>query len=160
VIEEHARVVALGDEDVWVETQRRSACGQCAAGHSCGTAVLGKVLGNKRSRVRILNPSATVLSVGDEVVIGIEEKAMIRGSFHLYALPLLSFFLFAALGQVLTQQLLLGHSEAMTIGFGMLGLGVGFAWVKHFSRAISDDAHYQPVLLRRVLPLVRQQVSL
>jgi sigma-E factor negative regulatory protein RseC len=156
VIEEHAKVVALDDGDVWVETQRRSACGQCAAGHSCGTAVLGKVLGNKRSRVRILNPSSTALSLGDEVVIGIEEQAMVRGSFSLYTMPLLTFFLFAGLGQVLSQQLLLAHDEAMTIGFGVLGLVVGFAWVKRFSRAISDDARYQPVFLRRVFPVMTQ----
>ncbi|WP_455199475.1 SoxR reducing system RseC family protein, partial [Kaarinaea lacus] len=70
MIEERAEVVSIEDGDIWVETQRRSACGQCAVNKGCGTAVLGKVIGNKRTRVRVLNPTDTRVSIGDEIVVG------------------------------------------------------------------------------------------
>ena len=154
MIEEHAQVVALNAEGVWVETQRRTACGQCSANKGCGTATLAKVLGNKRSRVRALNPKATSVAVGDEVIIGIDEQALVRGSLAVYTVPLLSLFVFGLLGQLLGTQLLFGDSEWLSIGFSIFGLVLGFAWVRRFTGRIASDERYQPVLLRPVLPVV------
>lgn len=151
MIEEHAQVVALENNDVWVETQRRSACGQCAANKGCGTATLAKVLGNKRSRVRTLNPKATPVTVGDEVVIGINEQALVRGSLAVYTVPLLSLFVFGFLGQILSAQLMMTNHDILPIVLGLSGLLLGFFWVRRFTRGIANDVRYQPVLLRRVL---------
>ena len=52
------------------------------------------MLGNKRSRVRVLNPKAASVVVGDEVIIGINEQALVRGSLVVYTLPLLAMFAF------------------------------------------------------------------
>jgi sigma-E factor negative regulatory protein RseC len=153
VIEEQARVVLLNEEGVWVETQRRSACGSCAVNKGCGTASLAKVLGNKRSQVRALNPKGTVVKVGDEVVIGIDEGALVRGSLAIYSAPLLSLFMFGLLGQVVAVQLLIENVEAMTIAFSGLGLLLGFLWVKRFTAKVGRNPRYQPVLLRRMLPV-------
>lgn len=153
MIEEHAQVIALEDDDVWVQTQRRSACGQCAANKGCGTATLSKVLGNKRSRVRALNPRATPVAVGDEVIIGINEQALVRGSLAVYTVPLLSLFVFGFLGQILSAQLLMTNHDILPIVLGLSGLLLGFFWVRRFTRGIAKDARYQPVLLRRVLPV-------
>ncbi|MDT8384673.1 MAG: SoxR reducing system RseC family protein [Gammaproteobacteria bacterium] len=154
MIEEHAQVVAVNTDGIWVETQRRSACGQCAVNKGCGTATLAKVLGNKRSRVRALNPHATPVTVGDEVVIGIDEQALIKGSLAVYTLPLLTMFLFALLGDVLGTQLLLESSELVAIGFGIFGLLLGYVWVGRFTASIASDERYQPILLRQVLPVI------
>jgi len=154
MIEEHAQVVALNAEGIWVETQRRTACGQCSANKGCGTATLAKVLGNKRSRVRALNPKATSVVVGDEVIIGIDEQALVRGSLAVYTVPLLSLFVFGLLGQLLGTQLLFGDSEWLSIAFSIFGLVLGFAWVRRFTRHIASDERYQPVLLRQVLPVI------
>lgn len=151
MIEEHAQVIALENNDVWVETQRRSACGQCAANKGCGTATLARVLGNKRSRVRTLNPQATSVAVGDEVVIGINEQALVRGSLAVYTVPLLMLFVFGFLGQLLSTQLLMTNQDILPIVLGLSGLLLGFVWVRRFTRRIADDARYQPVLLRRVI---------
>ena len=160
MIEEQACVIALDDGGVWVETQRRSACGQCAANKSCGTALLSKVLGMKRSRVRTLNPKATKVSVGDEVVIGIAEQALTRGSLAIYTLPLVALFIFALLGETLATQLSIGNKDILTAGFGMLGLVLGFLWVKRFSRMVSGDPDYQPILLRRVTSVVPANIQI
>ena len=151
MIEETAKVVELTADGVWVETQRRSACGQCAAGSGCGTAVLGKVLGNRRNIIKVLNPFATPMSVGDEVIIGIKESALVRGSFAVYIVPLLSLFLFAVLGQILAEQLLVANIELMSLLLGLVGLIIGFAWVRIFTRAIGDNMDYQPVVLRKAV---------
>jgi len=124
VIEEHALVVALNAEGVWVETQRRSVCGSCAVNKGCGTATLAKVLGNKRSQVRALNPKSTSVTVGDEVIIGINEQALVRGSLAVYIVPLLALFVFGVLGQMLGTQLLIESHEGMTIVFSLIGLAL------------------------------------
>jgi sigma-E factor negative regulatory protein RseC len=154
MIEERALVVSLMDDAIWVETQRRSACGQCAVSKSCGTATLGKVLGTRRSRVRALNPEGTSVRVGDEVVIGIAERALVRGSLAIYIVPLLSLFLFGMLGQALAQQMAMSSPDLFAVGFGLLGLVLGFGWVRWFSCFIRDNPLYQPVLLRRILSVV------
>jgi sigma-E factor negative regulatory protein RseC len=151
MIEEHAQVIALENNDVWVETQRRSACGQCAANKGCGTATLARVLGNKRSQVRTLNPQATSVAVGDEVVIGINEQALVRGSLAVYTVPLLMLFVFGFLGQLLSTQLLMTNQDILPIVLGLSGLLLGFVWVRRFTQGIADDVRYQPVLLRRVI---------
>ena len=151
MIEETALVVELTDEDVWVETQRKSVCGQCAANKGCGTAVLGKVLGVKRNKVRILNPKETKVSVGDKVVVGIEEKALVRGSLAVYMAPLILLFMFGLLGDVLAKQMNISSAEVMIIVFSFIGLYLGFLWANNFSQKISNDSRYQPILLYRDL---------
>lgn len=150
MIEERAEVVGIDGNDVWVETQRRSACAQCAVNHGCGTAVLGKVIGVKRSRVRVLNPNDTRVSIGDEIIVGINEQALVRGSFMIYLVPLVFLFLFGLLGEVLSRQLNIMNPDVLSIIFGLFGLLTGFYLVKRFSRDIRSDLRYQPVLLHRV----------
>lgn len=154
MIEERALVVSLADNGIWVETQRRSACGQCAANKGCGTATLSKVLGTRRSHVRALNPKGTSVIVGDEVIIGITEQALVRGSLAIYVVPLLSLFLFGVLGQALARQMAISSPDLFVAGFSMVGLVLGFGWVRQFSRSIRDNPQYQPVLLRRILPVI------
>lgn len=154
MIEEHARVVQVDNSGIWVETQRKSACGQCAANKGCGTAVISKVVGNKRSRVRVLDAAGTDVGVGDEVLIGIQEQALVRGSLAIYLVPLLALFFFSLLGQTLAPQLAVANADVLSIVFGVAGLGVGLIWVRFFSRSVMRDPRYQPVLLRRVTPTV------
>lgn len=151
MIEERAEVVSIEGGDVWVETQRRSACGQCAVNKGCGTAVLGKVIGNKRTRVRVLNPKDTRVSIGDEIVVGIDEQALVRGSLFIYMVPLVFLFLFGLLGEVLSVQLNVDNPDLLVIILGLIGLFAGFYLVKKFSGNIRGDSRYQPVLLHRVI---------
>jgi sigma-E factor negative regulatory protein RseC len=144
MIEERALVVAVGKGEAWVETQRRSACGACSASVSCGTATLAKVLGKRRSQVRVL--ATMPLRAGDEVMIGIEENALVKGSLAVYLVPLLLMVGGALAGEIITQ------TEGLTILFSMLGLLGGLAWLRTFTRSIRTDTRFQPVVLRR-LPL-------
>ncbi len=151
MIEETATVVSEEDGFVWVETQRQSTCGSCAANKGCGTATLSKVLGQRRTRVRALNGVGA--HAGERVVIGLQESALVRGSLMVYTMPLLFMLASAVLGQVL------GHSsgfdaETLATLFGLAGLLFGFAQVRRFGRRIGADPRYQPVVLRRLDTLV------
>ncbi len=145
MIEERARVIRIEGAYAWVETRRESACGRCAVRSGCGTATLAKVLGRRRTRLRVLNPVGAVS--GDEVDVGIREQALLRGSLAVYAVPLLSMIALAMLGGAIAGDS--GYREALSLAFGGLGLAAGLGWVTRFSRAVADDPRYQPVILGR-----------
>jgi len=147
MIEETARVVEVGPDGVWVETTRQSSCSSCSSKSGCGTATLGKVMGQKSSRIRVLGELQ--VEVGDQVVIGINDGALVRGSLAVYMVPLLGLIAGAIFGQWLAVQL----EAAPEIGeavLGSAGLLAGLGWLRIFSRRVSASEDYQPVLLRRV----------
>ncbi len=148
MIEETAQVVACEGRFAWVETRRASTCGSCAANKGCGTATLSKVLGQRRSRTRVLNELQA--GVGEEVVIGLQEQALVRGAMAIYLVPLLGLLGGALLGGYLAERLLAEHPDLFTMTLGGLGLGAGVFWLRYYARRIREDARYQPVVLRRL----------
>lgn len=147
MLEETAQVVRIADDGVWVETRRQSTCSGCAAEKGCGTATLAKVLGNRRTLVRVL--SQEPLTIGDRVVIGIREQALVRGSMAVYAVPLLLLLLGAVLGELGATQRLWSSAELASILLGLSGFAAGLVWLRHFTGRIKHDQNYQPVVLRR-----------
>jgi sigma-E factor negative regulatory protein RseC len=147
MLEETARVVRIDTDGVWVETQRRSTCSSCSAQTGCGTATLARVLGSRRSRVRVVSDLA--LRVGDRVVIGIREQALVRGSLAVYAVPVALLLLGAVVGELGAKRFLWQSAELASSVLGVAGLLAGLWWLKGFTRRIRDDRHYQPVVLRR-----------
>jgi sigma-E factor negative regulatory protein RseC len=146
MIEEQGKVVAADDDWVWVETQRKTVCGQCAANKGCGTSVLAKVFGNKSSSIAVIK--SLPVQIGDEVVIGIEENSLVKGSLLIYALPLVMLITFGLLGEVVSAQVLLSNTDILTVLFAVFGFGVGYFWLKHISSQIRLDPRYQPKLLQ------------
>jgi sigma-E factor negative regulatory protein RseC len=147
MLEETAQVVRIKGDEVWVETQRRSSCGSCAAEKGCGTATLSRVLGNRRNLVRVL--SAIPLRVGDRVVIGIREQALVRGSLAVYAVPILLLLLGGLIGELGAEQFIWENAEIASVTLGISGLIAGLVWLKRFTRRIQNDPNFQPVVLRR-----------
>ena len=147
MLEETAQVVRIKGNEVWVETQRRSSCSSCSAEKGCGTATLSKVLGNRRNVVRVL--SAMPLRVGDRVVIGIREQALVRGSLAVYAVPILLLLLGGLIGELGAEQFIWENAEFASVTLGISGLIAGLVWLKRFTRRIQNDPNFQPVVLRR-----------
>jgi len=147
MLEETAQVVRIKGNEVWVETQRRSSCSSCSAEKGCGTATLSKVLGNRRNVVRVL--SAMPLRVGDRVVIGIREQALVRGSLAVYAVPILLLLLGGLIGELGAEQFIWENAEFASVTLGISGLIAGLVWLKRFTRRIRNDPNFQPVVLRR-----------
>ncbi len=161
MIEETGVVVAVEPGVAWVETQRKSACQACSVNKGCGTSVLAKTMGGRRSKVRVLNPIGAKLH--EEVVVGLGESAMISGALAVYVVPLVLMVVGALLGQLLAMEFAMQNSDVLTAVLGFAGLGVGFLWLRHYGKRTADDVRYQPVILRRVacevtlVPLDRQK---
>lgn len=147
MITETAIVVLIEDNQTWVETQRKSACGQCSANKGCGTSVLSKVIGNKLSKIKAINNIDA--QVGDEVVIGLNEQSLLKGAFMTYMLPLIFMFIFALVGQLVSANLQVQNNELLVIVFAVVGLLLGLRQVKVFSSAIARNENYQPVILKK-----------
>lgn len=146
MIEERAIVVALEGEFAWVETDKERACGQCASHGGCSSLTLAKFFSNRARRVRAVNRIGA--ATGDQVVVGIDESALVRGSLAVYAVPLLALIAGALVGEAAATALTL-NSELAATGGGIAGLAGGLLWLRHFSGRARTDARYQPVLLRR-----------
>jgi sigma-E factor negative regulatory protein RseC len=143
MIEEHARVARVADDGVYVETLRQSACSSCKASAGCGNALLDNLFSGKRQMLRVL-PYAG-LKQGDEVVIGLQEDALLKGSFMVYSLPLV----FMLVSAVLVALLLPSAADGWVILAGLAGLLAGFVWLRYYSDSIRFDERYQPVILRK-----------
>ncbi|MCW8899453.1 MAG: SoxR reducing system RseC family protein [Gammaproteobacteria bacterium] len=148
MITENAIVVSIENNQTWIETQRKSACGQCSANKGCGTSVLSKVIGNKLSKIKAINNINA--QVGDEVVIGLNEQSLLKGAFMIYMLPLILLFLFSIVGQLISANLQIHNSELLVIVFAIAGFYIGMRKVKSFSSSIAQNEDYQPVILKKL----------
>jgi len=147
MITENATVVSIENNQTWIETQRKSTCGQCSASKGCGTSVLSKVIGNKLSKMKAINKINA--QVGDEVIVGLNETSLLKGAFVIYMLPLLFLFLFSFIGQYITQNIGIANNELLVIVFAIMGFLLGMKKVKSFSSSIEKNENYQPVILRK-----------
>lgn len=127
VIEETARVASIDGDTVEVVTERRSACGSCAAQKGCGTSLLAAWFPQRQLRFRVHN--AVGARVGDRVVVGLDEAYLQRGALLLYAVPLAGLLLGSIAGDFV-----LGagglHPEPGAIGGGLLGLFAALRFVR------------------------------
>lgn len=150
MIEEKALIVETENEFAWVETQRQTTCGSCQANKGCGTSVLQKVLGQKRTRLKVLNPSQ--YETGETVILGLREDALVKGSFLMYGSPLLFMFGFAMIGYAIFFLYGWAYSELAKIGFSLLGLIIGFVYIALKNKGIASSPTYQAVILRKADP--------
>ena len=146
MIEEGGVVVEIKDNFAFVQTQRDSSCGHCSANKGCGTASLAGVVGQKETLVKVVNQKN--VKVGDRVVIGVAEDALLKSSLALYLVPLLSLFVVAVGYESLAKLLELPSYEILTALAGLLGLFAGLNWVKRVSVKMSEDVNYQPVIVK------------
>lgn len=144
MIEEQGCVIALEDGYALVQTQRRSSCVQCGVNQGCGTGVIAKLIGQRASQVRALDPVG--VKPGDAVVIGIKESALVQGSFLVYVWPLVAMLACAGVAQWFWGDL----GDWPSVLGGLLGISLGFGWLFWWGRHVRQDPHFQPVILRRL----------
>lgn len=140
MIEERGEVTAVDGGFAWVACRAQQDCARCAAGQGCGGGVLGRWLGDRLHRVRVLHDGAA--RVGDCVVIGVSERALFGAAALVYGVPLA-----CALGGAVAGHALGGDGAAFA---GLCAaLAAGFLWVRAFSRKIPVQRWFQPVIVRR-----------
>lgn len=147
MIETEAWVVASEGDFVWVEAAQGSTCEGCHVAGGCGTSVLGQLFGRRPYRLRAVNPVGA--DIGDRVAIGLDERAFLRGSLLVYALPLLGLVVggLIAVG-------LMGEGDTSAVLGGGLGLVLGLSWSRIRSQGLARDHRFQPIVLRRILPSI------
>lgn len=141
MITESGKVVAITESQAWVQTIRASACQSCSARHGCGQRALASATGGRANQIRVANRLGA--QVGDDVVLAIEEAALLRASVLVYAVPLLLMIA----GAVVGHQWSGGQDLAAVLG-AAAGMGVGFFAARRLQHSSGD--HYEPRMLRIV----------
>lgn len=147
MIEEKAIVIAVENQPstpnlsvATLEIVRKTACGLCGKTRGCGNALWGKMFAHRSATFRANNDIQA--NVGQFVVVGINEKALLKSAMYLYLIPMISMLVFAVLAMQLFQ------SDAAAIFGALVGLLLGWLWVKGYTSSNSYFAMHQPVILR------------
>lgn len=146
MIEERGEVTAVEPPYAMVVTQRRSSCGSCTT-KGCGTATLSQLFATRSQALKVLNPVDA--RIGEQVVLGLEEGALLRGSLAVYMVPLLLMIAGGVLGEALATTLALEITEYLSLPAAAAGLLAGLFWVRRFGRRIASDHRFMAVILRR-----------
>jgi len=152
MIEEEARVIAVNSQHITLQAQPSSACSSCQAKNACGQGLLSRFFNQNPGQIVIENAfrdsEFADLKVGDRVLIGIEENAVLNAAFYVYMLPLLSLVGFAVLAQALKIE-----SEIQQIVLTILGLFLGISVTRFLLRDKKDGRQHlkqvMPTLLRK-----------
>lgn len=153
MIEETARVVAVDTVAVWIEARRESACGRCALQSGCGHGLLDRMRRAPVIQLRLPRLVAgPTLEVGDRVVLGISEHAVLSGSMRMYALPLGGLLSGTLMADGASGTLPIANGDLLAVVGGLAGLLVGLA-------AVFVLEQRRPMELPRVLRVLAGSVD-
>jgi sigma-E factor negative regulatory protein RseC len=148
MIEERAVILSLdntsGDSTAsttaTLEIERKTACGLCGQTRGCGNSIWGKLFAHQSTAFKAQNRINA--KVGDSVIVGINEKALLKSAMLLYMLPLATMLI----GAILVRQFSATELGAM-LG-AAAGLVLGLLWVKGHTASSGYFSLQQPVILR------------
>jgi sigma-E factor negative regulatory protein RseC len=129
-----ALVTRVEDGTAWVASKAPSSCGACG-GKGCGSSLFSRFWHPDEPEYRVDNPIGA--GVGDAVVVGVPDGALLRAALASYGMPLLLLLGGAGLGNFL-------FGEPGAIGGGLCGLGLAGVWLK-----LHRGPDSTPVILRR-----------
>jgi len=140
-----AHVVAVDGAVAWLEPEQTGSCGSCAASGSCGAKGIGTMASRLEFRRFQINNDNNLI-VGERVVVGIPDNALIKASITAYAIPLATLLLAGALAQWKF------GSDLVTMAamVGGLVLGLGFSRIGAGRLLLQGDL--APRFLRRARP--------
>ena len=147
MIEEQAQVVDIKGDQLVLQAQTKSACGSCAANKGCGTSVLSKVVGRKFSHFQARNDVGA--SVGDTVIVGISEDALLKGSAMIYIVPIMTMLFFALMAEFLLTPA--QHHDLIVAVSALTGLAAGSVVARGYFHRRSRTQMYSPVVLRKII---------
>ncbi len=148
MIEEQAQVVEINGDQLVLQAQTQSACGSCAASKGCGTSVLAKVVGRKFTRFQAEN--IVNAQVGDTVMVGISEDALLKGSLMMYIVPVLGMLIFALLGDYFF--IAIEPERDLKIALSAIaGLVAGSLLSRWYFTRQASARQFSPVVLRKII---------
>ena len=146
MLEEHAVVLSISSSNnqsytlATLEIERKTACGLCGKTRGCGNSIWGKLFAHQSTAFKAQNRINA--KVGDSVVVGINERALLKSALLLYILPLVTMMI----GAILISEFMQNNLGAM-LG-ALIGLVLGLVWVKGHTTASHYFLEQQPVILR------------
>ena len=146
MIEQRAVILSLQSEPSQTQTiatleiERITACGLCGQTRGCGNSIWGKLFGHQTSAFKAQNRINA--KVGDSVIVGINQKALLKSALLLYILPLVTLFV----GAILASQL--WQTDGSTMLGAAIGLVLGLLWVIGHTMSNRYFSLQQPVILR------------
>lgn len=134
MIESHARICRLEGERAWVVAAAPTSCGACG-GKGCGSSLFARVLHADEPEYQVDN--AIGAAVGESVVVGLPDGALLGAAVSAYIVPLLLLVLAALLGQQFA-------GELGAVAGGLCGLVLAALNLKRHRTPV-----VMPVVLRR-----------
>jgi sigma-E factor negative regulatory protein RseC len=146
MIEEQVVITSIDQNGAWVEGMQQSACGSCSAKAGCGQHAMTQ-LGRK---VTLWLPLEHLLdtmdfNIGQQVVVGLPEGAILRSTVVLYGVPLIALVLGAIIGHG-------AWGEVGSIFMSVVSMLIGFKLAQYWS--MKNKQHWQPHFIRHCFPPV------
>ncbi|CAG0993148.1 Protein RseC [Methylophilaceae bacterium] len=146
MIEEHAIVVGLENDSALLEIVRKTPCGLCGKSRGCGISLWGKLFNHKSVFKASNNIGA---KVGDGVIVGVDEQALLKSSMSIYGIPLAAVLCGAFAGMAfIPEGAVQGQKDTYAVLGAIAGLVLSLFWLKGHSEGQRYNARYRPVILR------------
>lgn len=144
--------MSVEGDQLFLEAETRSSCQGCEVKSGCGTSVLSKWVGKKFTRFQAKNTIDA--RVGDQVVVGLSETALLRGSFSIYLIPLLGMIIVAVLADLLLPPNVGARDLFITLS-AFAGFGVALGLCRVYLANEQYKQELTPVVLRKIAGHVR-----
>lgn len=143
MVEGIARVVAVEGETAWMEPEQTTSCGGCASSGACGAKGMGTTASRLEARRFPLDNSEAQLMVGERVVVGVRQTALVKASLVAYALPLVSALVAGGVAQGSAGR------DGITMAAMLAGLVFGLIVARYSAKRLSSRGEIAPRFLRR-----------
>lgn len=143
LVEGYAYVVAVEGDTAWLEPEQTTSCGHCASSSACGGKGGIGTLADRLEARRFSLPNRDNLRVGERVVIGVSEKALVKASLTAYAIPLATTLFCGAMAQWAA------GSDLVTMAAMVAGLGLGMVGARFNAIRLNARGELTPQFLRR-----------
>ena len=141
-VEGIARVVRIEGPVAWLEPEQTTSCGHCASASSCGSKGLGS-LGARLEARRFPLDNDAGLQVGERVVVGVDDRSLLKASLTAYGLPLLAALAAGGIAESLAGK------DLVTMAGVAGGLALGVLAARISAGRLSAGGELAPRLLRR-----------
>ncbi|MDO9106091.1 MAG: SoxR reducing system RseC family protein [Methylovulum sp.] len=145
MIEESAIVVKVDNRQVWVSNAQHGVCCGCQQKSACSTQALASILSKKPVPV----DSEFMLTIGDAVIVGIDESVLLRASLLLYLAPLVALFIGAAVASWLLP--VDGpYTDIWVAASGLLSLLLALLLINKVQSLLLFNYYARPVVIRKI----------
>lgn len=146
LVEGIARVVAVEGSVAWLEPEQSTSCGSCASAAMCGSDGVGSTAKRLAAR-RFALANDQALRVGERVIVGVNERALLKASGTAYALPLVTMFTAGGVAQSIA------GSDGITMVSAVAGLSIGLLGARWGATWLTARGQLAPRFLRRLGPV-------